>query len=73
MKCGGWCDLVICYVSLHRAEGLGLGLAEAMYLGRAVISTGYSGNLEFMNENNSLLVAYGLVPVPPGNYPNGDG
>lgn len=64
------CD---CYVSLHRAEGLGLGLAEAMYLGRAVIATGYSGNLEFMNENNSLLVAYEFVPVPPGNYPNGDG
>lgn len=62
------CD---CYISLHRAEGLGLGLAEAMYLGKATVATGYSGNTEFMNEKNSLLVSYSLVPVPSGNYPNG--
>jgi glycosyltransferase involved in cell wall biosynthesis len=52
------CD---CYVSLHRAEGVGLGMAQAMYLGKPVIGTGYSGNLEFMNEQNSLLVKYSLV------------
>jgi glycosyltransferase involved in cell wall biosynthesis len=56
------------YVSLHRAEGLGLGLCEAMALGRPAIATAYSGNLEFMNENNSLLVDYRLVPVAPGDY-----
>ena len=56
------------YVSLHRAEGLGLGLAEAMALGKPVIGTGYSGNLEFMNEGNSLLVDYRIVPVAPGEY-----
>ena len=38
-----------CYVSLHRSEGLGLGMVQAMYLGKPVIATGYSGNLEFMN------------------------
>jgi glycosyltransferase involved in cell wall biosynthesis len=56
------------YVSLHRAEGLGLGLCEAMALGRPTIATAYSGNLEFMNENNSLLVDYRLIPVAPGDY-----
>jgi FkbM family methyltransferase len=56
------------YVSLHRAEGLGLGLCEAMALGRPTIATAYSGNLEFMNETNSLLVDYRLVPVARGDY-----
>lgn len=56
------------YVSLHRAEGLGLGLAECMYQGKPVIGTGYSGNLEFMNEGNSALVRYSLVPIKKGEY-----
>jgi len=64
------CD---CYVSLHRAEGLGLGLAESMYLGKPVIGTGYSGNLQFMNESNSCLVNYRLVDIPPGAYPHAGG
>jgi FkbM family methyltransferase len=64
----GLIDATDVYVSLHRAEGLGLGLAEAMALGKPVIGTGYSGNLEFMNEGNSLLVDYRIVPVAPGEY-----
>ena len=56
------------YVSLHRAEGFGLGLAEAMFLGKPVVGTGYSGNLEFMNEANSALVDYRMVAVKPGEY-----
>ncbi len=44
------------YVSLHRAEGLGLGMAEAMLLGKPVIASRYSGNLQFMDDDNSLLV-----------------
>ena len=56
------------FVSLHRAEGLGLGMAESMALGKPVIGTGYSGNLEFMNASNSCLVDYRLVPVRPGQY-----
>ncbi len=60
------CD---CYVSLHRSEGLGLGMAEAMYLGKPVIATGYSGNLDFMTDENSLLVDYRLVPIGPGAPP----
>jgi glycosyltransferase involved in cell wall biosynthesis len=49
------CD---CYVSLHRAEGFGLTMAEAMALGKPVIGTGYSGNVDFMNRENSYLVDF---------------
>lgn len=52
-----------CYISLHRAEGFGLTLAEAMALEKPVIATGYSGNLEFMTPENSLLVDYSLVEI----------
>jgi glycosyltransferase involved in cell wall biosynthesis len=60
------------YVSLHRAEGFGLGLAECMSIGKPVIATGWSGNMEFMTESNSCLVEYDLVPVA-GGYPDSDG
>lgn len=56
------------YVSLHRSEGFGLGMAEAMLLGKPVIATGWSGNLEFMDAGNSCLVNYRLVTVEPGQY-----
>lgn len=61
------------YVSLHRAEGLGQGIAELMALGKPVIATGYSGNMEFMNSSNSCPVDYSLVPVKPGDYPYYEG
>ena len=51
-----------CYVSLHRAEGFGLTMAEAMSYGKPVIATGYSSNMEFMNVGNSFPVKYKLVP-----------
>lgn len=57
------CD---CYVSLHRSEGFGFTMAEAMLLGKPVIATGYSGNLDFMTEENSFLCSYKLIPVGPG-------
>lgn len=53
----------LAFVSLHRSEGLGLGLMESMAQGTPVIATGYSGNLEFMNAENSLLIPYTLVPA----------
>jgi glycosyltransferase involved in cell wall biosynthesis len=56
-------SLTDCYVSLHRSEGFGLPLAEAMYCGKPVIATGYSGNLEFMKSDNSFLVKYRLVEI----------
>ncbi|GAA4148924.1 glycosyltransferase [Chryseobacterium ginsenosidimutans] len=46
------------YVSLHRSEGFGLTMAEAMFFGKPVIATNYSGNLEFMNDENSFLVDF---------------
>ncbi len=60
-----------CMVSLHRSEGLGLHLAEAMWLGTPTIATRYSGNLDFMNDDNSLLIDAELVPVEHGEgvYP----
>ncbi len=42
------------YVSLHRSEGLGLTMAEAMLMGKPVIATSFSGNIDFMNDENSL-------------------
>ena len=60
------CD---CYVSLHRSEGLGITMGEAMAHGRPVIATGYSGNLDFMTEENSWLVRHALVPIGPGADP----
>lgn len=58
-----------CYLSLHRSEGLGLGMAECMLLGKPVVATAYSGNLAFMDADNSCLVGYSLVPVQEGEYP----
>jgi len=60
------CD---CYVSLHRSEGFGLTLAEAMYFGRPVIGTGYSGNLDFMTADNSYLVDHTMRAIGPGSDP----
>jgi glycosyltransferase involved in cell wall biosynthesis/SAM-dependent methyltransferase len=62
----GSCD---CYVSLHRSEGLGLTMAEAMALGKPVVATGYSGNLHFMTPENSYLVDYTRTLVPSGCDP----
>lgn len=64
------CD---CYVSLHRGEGFGLTMVEAMALGKPVIATAYSGNLEFMTAENSFLVRYELEQIPRGcdPYPAG--
>lgn len=60
------CD---CYVSLHRSEGFGLTLAEAMALGKPVIATGYSGNLDFMTPETSYLVPWSPGTVPVGCSP----
>ncbi len=53
-------DIVL---SLHRSEGFGLLPAEAMLLGRAVIATGWSGNMDFMDAQSAALVGYRLVPA----------
>jgi glycosyltransferase involved in cell wall biosynthesis len=61
------------FVSLHRSEGYGLGLAEAMYLGLPAVGTGYSGNMDFMTPDNSFPISFQLVPVPAGGYPHSEG
>ncbi len=50
-----------CFISLHRSEGFGLTMAEAMYLEKPVVATAYSANTEFMNINNSFPVKYSMV------------
>ena len=62
-----------CFVSLHRSEGLGLHLAEAMWTGIPVIATGYSGNTEFMDPTSAALVDYHLVDIERSvrTYPAG--
>lgn len=60
------CDV---YASLHRSEGLGLTMAEAMALGKPVIATRYSGNLTFMDEATSFLVSAHETSIPEGCAP----
>jgi glycosyltransferase involved in cell wall biosynthesis len=62
-----------CYLSLHRAEGFGYTMAEAMFYGVPVIASGYSGNLEYMNPNNSYLVPCkeAFVKTPDGPFQRG--
>jgi hypothetical protein len=64
------CD---CFVSLHRAEGFGRCTGEAMFLGRLALATSWSGNLDYMTKENSLLVDHDLVPVRVGEYPFAEG
>ncbi len=50
-------------LSLHRSEGLGLNLMEAMSVGTVVVATGWSGNMDFMTEENSVIVGCSPTPV----------
>jgi glycosyltransferase involved in cell wall biosynthesis len=61
------------YVSLHRSEGLGLPLIEAMYLGKPVVATGYGGCLDFLDKATGWPVRYRLVALDTavGPYPAG--
>ncbi len=59
------CD---CYLSLHRSEGFGVTIAEAMAYARPVVATAYSANLEFMDDSTGYL-----VPVTEGVVPSGAG
>jgi glycosyltransferase involved in cell wall biosynthesis len=64
------CD---CFISLHRAEGFGRNIAECMLLGIPVITTAYSGNLDYTNNQNSYLVPYQMAPLNEKDYPFGGG
>jgi glycosyltransferase involved in cell wall biosynthesis len=62
-----------CYASLHRSEGLGLTMAEAMSVGTPVVATAYSGNLDFMSEGDALLVPARVIEIGPGQFYPADG
>jgi glycosyltransferase involved in cell wall biosynthesis len=62
-----------CFVSLHRSEGFGLGMAEAMFLGKPVIGTDFSGNTEFLTAVTGYPVPYQMRPVGEGEYPHHTG
>jgi glycosyltransferase involved in cell wall biosynthesis len=64
----GLVDACDAYVSLHRAEGFGRTLAEAMLFGKPVVATHYSGNVDFMDEGLTLRVNHDLVPVSLDDY-----
>jgi glycosyltransferase involved in cell wall biosynthesis len=60
------CDV---FLSLHRSEGIGLSIAQSMFLCKPVIATNYSGNTDFTGSDNSCLVDYKLIEVKKGEYP----
>ena len=60
-------------VSLHRSEGFGLGMAEALLLGKPVVATAYGGCMDFLTPENACLVQHRLVALQPGQYPHGEG
>ena len=62
-------DACDAYVSLHRSEGFGLGLAESMALAKPVVATNYSGNVDFMRAGCCRMVDYRLVALREGEYP----
>jgi glycosyltransferase involved in cell wall biosynthesis len=62
-----------CFLSLHRCEGFGRGPAEAMLLGKPVITTAYSGTADFATSETAFLVDYELVPVGKEQYPGASG
>lgn len=56
------------FISLHRSEGFGRAPSEAMMLGKPVVVTAYSGNMDFTRPDNSCLVNHTLVPLQPNDY-----
>jgi glycosyltransferase involved in cell wall biosynthesis len=61
-------DAADVYLSLHRSEGFGLTLLEAMAAGKPVVATNWSGNTDFMSPDNSVLIESEFVEV---NDPQG--
>jgi hypothetical protein len=66
----GSCDV---FLSLHRSEGFGRGMAEALQLGLDVISTAYGGNSDFITGPLAHPVRFQSVPIPRGAYPYAEG
>ena len=66
----GCCDA---FVSLHRSEGFGLGMAEALQMGVDVIATDFGGNTDFCQGPLAHPVRFRRKQIPPGSYPYADG
>jgi glycosyltransferase involved in cell wall biosynthesis len=64
------CDV---YTSLHRSEGFGLGMAEAMAMGKAVVATGFGGNIDFMIPGSAAVVGYDVRPISAHDHRQGTG
>eukprot|EP01037_Dinobryon_pediforme_P001520 gene1520-1543_t len=64
------CD---CFVSLHRSEGFGRGLGEAMAAGRLALGTNWSGNTDFLTDANGLPVSHTLIKLGKDQYPHWKG
>jgi glycosyltransferase involved in cell wall biosynthesis len=62
-------ELADCFISLHRSEGFGLNMADAMSLGTPVVATNYGGNLDFMSNQSTALVDYEVQEVGEGSWP----
>ena len=60
------CDV---YLSLHKSEGFGIGMAEAMSQGKPVVATNWSANTEFCRPDTAWCVPYRMVPILPHEYP----
>ncbi|MFC5354302.1 glycosyltransferase [Azospirillum himalayense] len=69
----GLCSVCDAVVSLHRSEGYGRTLAEAMLLGKPVVATAWSGNTDFCTPDTAAQVAVRFVSVKAGEYPYGEG
>lgn len=66
-------DAADCYVSLHRAEGFGFGMVEAMALDKPVIGTDYSGSTDFLSESTGYPIPYTLRKVAAHEYVHPEG
>ena len=62
-------NLCDCYISLHRAEGFGLTVAEAMHMGKPLICTDYAGTNDYLDAETARLIPYSLVPIGEGHAP----
>ena len=60
------CDV---YLSLHKSEGFGIGMAEAMSQGKPVVATNWSANTEFCKPDTAWCVPYAMTPILPHEYP----
>lgn len=57
-----------CYISLHKSEGWGFGMIEAMGIGVPVVCTGYSANMDFCSDDTAWLVNYRETRLSPQEY-----